>query len=158
MGVCQPPMSVMRVVKVFVDTNVAFYSREDTSDPKAAQSETWLREAAKRNLLCMNLQVLNELTNVLFRKRKNLSDSEVFDKIDKLSIFGSAPISINTTSLARSLRTSTGYSWWDCLLLASAIELGCSHFLSEDLQDGQQIGELTIINPFLHLPEDIFQA
>jgi predicted nucleic acid-binding protein len=43
-------------------------------------------------------------------------------------------------------------------LLASALELGCSHFLSEDLQDGQQIGDPTIINPFLHAPEDIFPA
>jgi predicted nucleic acid-binding protein len=41
------------------------------------------------------------------------------------------------------------------LLLASALELGCSHFLPEDLQDGQQIGGLTIINPFLHAPEAI---
>jgi predicted nucleic acid-binding protein len=42
-------------------------------------------------------------------------------------------------------------------LLASALELGCSHFLSEDLQDGQQIGDLTIINPFLHAPKNIFR-
>jgi predicted nucleic acid-binding protein len=148
----------MRVVKVFVDTNVAFYSREDTSDIKASQSQTWLREMAMRNVLCLNLQVLNELTNVLFGKRKQLSSEQVFAAIDKLSIFGSSPVSINTVNLARTLRTTTSYSWWDCLLLVSALELGCSHFLSEDLQDGQRIGELTIINPFLHAPEEILAA
>ena len=45
--------------------------------------------------------------------------------------------------------------WWDCLLLASALELGCTHFLSEDLQDGQVIEGLTIVNPFAHTPEEI---
>ena len=39
---------------------------------------------------------------------------------------------------------------------ASAIELGCSHFLSEDLQDGHVIGGLTVINPFLHAPDTLF--
>jgi predicted nucleic acid-binding protein len=40
--------------------------------------------------------------------------------------------------------------------LGSPVELGCSHFLSEDLHDGQQIGDLTAVNPFLHDPADVF--
>jgi predicted nucleic acid-binding protein len=47
------------------------------------------------------------------------------------------------------------FSWWDCLLLASAIELGCTHFLSEDLKDGQTIEGLTILSPFAHTPDQI---
>ena len=54
---------------------------------------------------------------------------------------------------ARVTRGATGYSWWDCLLIASALEAGCSHFLSEDLQD--VIGGLTIIDPFAHTPDQI---
>ncbi len=145
----------MHAVKIFIDTNVAFYSREDTNDLKAVTAQHWMREAAARRHLCLNLQVLNELANVLFRKRKQLSNEQVFDAIDRLAVLGSAPVSIQTVSAARSLRQATGYSWWDCLLLASALELGCSHFLSEDLQDGQEIAGLTIINPFLHAPETI---
>lgn len=145
----------MRAVKVFADTNVAFYSREDTNDPKAATARNWLRECAGRRMLNLNLQVLNELANVLFRKRKSLSNDQVFEAVDKLSVLGTHPVSMPTIHAARAVRESTGYSWWDCLLLASAIELGCSHFLSEDLQDGHQIGGLTIINPFLHAPETI---
>ena len=148
-------MNAMRAVKVFADTNVAFYSREDTSDPKAATAQLWLRECAARRLLCLNLQVLNELANVLFRKRRQLNNEQVFEAIDTLSVLGSEPVTIQTVQTARAVRTATGYSWWDSLLLASALELGCSHFLSEDLQDGQQIGDLTIINPFLHAPETI---
>jgi predicted nucleic acid-binding protein len=43
-------------------------------------------------------------------------------------------------------------------LLASAIELGCTHYLSEDLQDGQVIDGLTIVDPFAHSPEQILTS
>jgi predicted nucleic acid-binding protein len=141
--------------KVFADTNVAFYSRDEAADARVAGARRWLMEAGGRGRLCVNLQVLNELASVLFRKRKHLSNEQVFDAIDKLAVFGTTPVSLETILAARSIRVSTGYSWWDCLLLASALELDCSHFLSEDLQDGLEIGGLTIINPFLHAPEEI---
>ena len=145
----------MRAVRIFVDTNIAFYSREDTGDVKATKAQHWLRETAAARQLCLNLQVLNELANVLFRKRKQLSNEEVFEAIDTLAVFVTQPVSFQSAHTARAIKTATDYSWWDCLLLASALELGCSHFLSEDLQDGHQIGGLTIINPFLHAPETI---
>jgi predicted nucleic acid-binding protein len=33
--------------------------------------------------------------------------------------------------------------------------LGCSHFLSEDMQHGQIVDGVTIINPFLALPGEL---
>jgi predicted nucleic acid-binding protein len=44
---------------------------------------------------------------------------------------------------------------WDALLLASANAAGCSHFLSEDLNDGQTYGRVVAVNPFRHTPEDV---
>ena len=41
-----------------------------------------------------------------------------------------------------------GYSFYDSLIVAAAIESGCKTLYSEDLQHGQQIGDLTIRNPF----------
>ena len=146
----------MPAVRVFADTNVAFYSRDEAQDPRVVMAGEWLAAAGVRGALTVNLQLLNELASVLFRKRRHLSNEQVFDAVDKLAVFGAESVNKETVSAARLIRISTGYSWWDCLLLASAIELGCSHFLSEDLQDGHKIGDLTIINPFLHAPETIF--
>jgi len=105
------------------------------------------------------LQIKNELTNSLLRRRRDLSDEEVFGIVDELRFLGDEPIGPATVRLARTLRTRYRYSWWDCVLLASAIELGCTHFLSEDLQDGQVISaaqqSLTIVNPFTHSPEHV---
>jgi predicted nucleic acid-binding protein len=41
------------------------------------------------------------------------------------------------------------FSYWDSLIVASALESGCSILYSEDLQDGQVIeNSLKIVNPF----------
>jgi predicted nucleic acid-binding protein len=40
------------------------------------------------------------------------------------------------------------YSFYDSLIIAAALDAGCSRLYSEDLQDGQRIEELTIENPF----------
>jgi predicted nucleic acid-binding protein len=39
--------------------------------------------------------------------------------------------------------------------LASANAANCTHFLSEDLNDGQAYGELVAVDPFRHAPEDV---
>ena len=40
-------------------------------------------------------------------------------------------------------------SWYDSLIVASALEGQCDVVYSEDFQDGQQFGALTIANPFV---------
>jgi predicted nucleic acid-binding protein len=35
------------------------------------------------------------------------------------------------------------------MLLASAVLAGCRVFVSEDMQHGRELGDLTILNPFL---------
>ena len=39
-------------------------------------------------------------------------------------------------------------SWYDALIVAAAMEGGCSILYSEDLQHGQQFGDLKVENPF----------
>lgn len=145
----------MRVGDVFFDANVLLYVHDLSGTEKVDIAARWLSEMSLYSASRTNLQVLNEVANVLFRKRKDLSNEDVFAIIDDFTFLGSASLTWNEVAAARQLRMTTRYSWWDCLLLASAIELGCSHFLSEDLQDGHQIGGLTVINPFLHAPETI---
>jgi predicted nucleic acid-binding protein len=40
-------------------------------------------------------------------------------------------------------------SWWDALVVNSAVELGCSVFWNDDLTDGQRYGSVTVRNPFV---------
>ena len=49
----------------------------------------------------------------------------------------------------RTLQARQGFSFYDSLIVAAALESGCSRLLTEDLQHGQRIDGLTIENPFL---------
>ena len=54
-----------------------------------------------------------------------------------------------TIELSLDLMVNYQFFYWDSLIIAAAIESGCSLLYSEDLQDGQIIFQrLTIRNPF----------
>lgn len=141
--------------KVFIDTNVLLYLHDRGDPTKRSAAAAWMVTLAEQQVACINLQVLNEMTHVLLRRRWFETTDAVFSIVDSLAELGDSPIGWTEVGGARRLHLSTGYSWWDCLLLASALGLGCSHFLSEDLQDGHQIAGLTIVDPFAHTPRDI---
>ena len=59
------------------------------------------------------------------------------------------PISIGTHDAAVRIAEDTGYQLYDAMIIASALEAGCTTLFSEDLQDGRVIDRrLTIRNPF----------
>ena len=103
-----------------------------------------------------NLQVLTEIASIATRKSSRFADP--FFRIDSFAQFGTTPTNFDISLAARRIRASINYSWWDSLLLASALELGCTRFLSEDLQDGQVVEGLTIVDPFAHSPEQILAS
>lgn len=140
--------------RTFIDSNVFLYAIEAADTQKSAMSGNWLRYLLASSHGVASLQVMNEVTNVLI-KRGKMRPETIFSIVDGYALFGATAINFETIAAARLLHFEHGYSWWDCLLLASAIELQCRHFLSEDMRDGHQIRGLTIMNPFRHSPPQI---
>jgi predicted nucleic acid-binding protein len=131
----------------FVDTNVLIYARDPVDEDKHSVARLWLDHLAPRDRILLNLQVLNELTRWMLQKPKNTVEI-VRDAIEMLREFGEMPLSPEDVDLAWDVRATLGYQWFDCLLIASATNAGCSHFLSEDMGHETRYGSLTIINPF----------
>ena len=46
------------------------------------------------------------------------------------------------------IRARWRYGFYDSLVIAAALAAGCARLLSEDLQHGQRIESLTIVDPF----------
>lgn len=150
----------MPVARVFVDSTTFLYTRDRTEYAKGRTAERWLEALAEHGAGATNLQVLNELVSVITRKGERFAGRDPFFEADIAAIFGNTPLTSESAFAARGLFLRYRYAWWDCLLLASALELGCTYFLSEDMQDGQKVTlspdqRLTIINPFTHSPDDI---
>jgi predicted nucleic acid-binding protein len=130
-------------VSAFLDTNILVYAQQ--TGPKAVISRDLIAQGGT-----INVQVLNELTNVL-RKKGNRSwrDIElVLDDVDN-ALDPALPLTAATTRAALALARDHGFAYYDALIVAAAIEAGCDTLYSEDLQHGRNIGGLTIINPFL---------
>ena len=135
--------------RIFIDTNVLVYihlfDEESQDKRKALQNLLHRRIDAE---LIINVQVINEFYNVLLRK--NIEDNVIQEKIhSQLEISSASELSLKTVFSAWKLREKYKYSYWDSLILASALENSCSILYSEDMQHGQIIeNNLKIINPF----------
>ncbi|GCL54069.1 hypothetical protein NIES3806_14060 [Microcystis aeruginosa NIES-3806] len=131
--------------KVFIDTNVLIYGYSEDEPDKRQRAIDCVRSGEA----WISTQVLNETINVLKRKF-SLSYSQIRDAVQELSEgFPIVLVSVNTIEMALNLAERYQYSYFDSLILASALEAGCQILYSEDLQDGQRIeNQLMIVNPF----------
>lgn len=143
------------MTRFFLDTNVILYTRDLKAQAKREQASAWLRMLVARRLAVINVQVISEYCHVALRKMSHLTESDVRADAEALQEFCAALPLPETIPAAWAIRAARRYSWFDCMLLASAESLGCSHFLSEDLHHGDAIGDMRIINPFLVPPNDL---
>ncbi|HZW79969.1 MAG TPA: PIN domain-containing protein [Candidatus Deferrimicrobiaceae bacterium] len=130
--------------KVFFDTNVLIYAIAQ-NDRRSVVAEELLAEGG-----IISVQVLNEFVSVT-RRKIQMPWADVTEALDSIRILCPSPISITikTHDSALGIAQQYGYSIYDALIAASALEANCSALYSEDLQDGQIIGKkLTIQNPF----------
>ncbi len=98
----------------------------------------------------ISTQVLSETASVAF-KRLALPVSEIRKLITSLEEMCRVEIiSLNTIHIALDVRERYSFSWYDSLIVATALEAGCDTLYSEDMRNGQEIeGRLRIVNPFV---------
>jgi len=133
--------------KVFLDTNILIYSYSEDEIKKQTIANNILEDHFEN--IVISKQVINELINVLFKKFK-LSSNDIENVILELDTF--IPIvdfDITTQIKALRLKEKYKFQYYDALIVATALESGCTILLSEDMQHHQVIDNvLTIVNPF----------
>lgn len=134
----------------FLDTNIWVYANvKDESNTEKNRKTIQLLENLKTNSrIILSIQVINEFHWVLQRKYKQ-SDEIIHTKVNAIiQIADIQPISLNTYLSAYELRKQYSLSFWDSLLLASAIENNVEQFYTENFQNLLMINKLKIINPY----------
>ena len=127
----------------FIDTNVLIYAHGS-----GAKSET-AREVILTGGV-ISVQVLNEFAAVLRRKFR-LEWAVIADALaDVRAALGPVrPVDVEIHLHAVALARSHGFSFYDALIVASALAAGCDTLVTEDLQAGRRVEDLTIVNPFV---------
>ena len=142
---------------VFVDTNVLIYARDLKSQEKRQRAQSWLAVLADRDVMRINLQVLNELTRWVLANERTRPVGEIREEVELLQHWGDQPVTPDDVDQAWHLREMLGFQWFDCLLVAAAARLGCRYFLTEDMTDQARFGPVTLVNPFRVSPADLLQ-
>ncbi|MBW8778312.1 MAG: PIN domain-containing protein [Burkholderiales bacterium] len=139
---------------VFVDTNVLIYSEDGRVPDKQAQALAWLRVLWQRRAGRLSNQVLNEFyTNVTRKITPPMQAGDARAEVRRYQRWQPWAIDHPTVETAWSVESRFGFSYWDALIVASAQTLGCRYLLSEDMQHGQVVDSVQILNPFLVGPE-----
>jgi predicted nucleic acid-binding protein len=133
----------------FLDTNVLVYLFDiDAPEKKAAVTGLFEREGAS-GLLILSTQVLQEFYVVVTRKLARPLAPEVAEQA--VRDFATWPVRQVTPALILSaIRRSIAsrLSFWDALIVETAIDAGATAILTEDLQHGQVIDGVRVVNPF----------
>lgn len=131
--------------RVFVDTNCVVYLLSN-DDPEKRQA---VRESLRGVAPVISTQVLNELCHVLLRKF-HMPTEDVDEKVTKLvTQWECHTIDVPHIRKALQLQEQHSFSYWDALILASALDAQCQLLFTEDLQHGRKLGSLMIHNPML---------
>jgi len=128
----------------FLDTNILVYAHRE-GDYRTAIARKVLFEGG-----VVSVQVLNEFASVA-RAKLGFGWPQLQEAIENIVILCPAPrpLNIDTHRRALSISMRYGFSIWDGLIAAAAVEAKCSKLLTEDLQHGQVVEGLRIENPFL---------
>ena len=136
----------------FLDTNVFVYALLASEPLKKRRALDLVELALGSHTGCTSYQVIQEFANVATRKfaqRFTADQCKQFidAAMEPLNRVASGNALVST---ALDLQTETRYSFYDCLVLAAALQAGADVLYTEDLQHGQLLrGTLRVVNPFL---------
>src|SRR4030042_1456403 len=131
--------------RIFADTNILIYFISDEKKKKL-----WAKEIIfSSEDIFISAQVISEFISVCFSKNL-LKTDELIALVDNfLEALRFVPTEKSTIKRALQIKKKARYSYWDSLIIASALENNCSILYTEDMQGGQVLNSgLTIVNPF----------
>ena len=134
--------------EAFLDSNILVYMFDDTDPVKRQRAGEVVSRSLEHQTGCISYQVVQETLNVLIhRLGVSLDDATQLLEDILVPLWQISP----TPQMYRrglDLQGRYGFSFYDSLIVAAALEAGCTRLYSEDMQHGQQIQSLTIQNPF----------
>jgi len=136
--------------KSFVDTNILIYAYDVDAGAKHATAADVLRRLWHNGYGVLSTQVLQEFyVNVTAKIPKPITPGEARAVISRYLAW---PVEANTADAvirASEIQERHHLSFWDALIIAAAVKAGALTLLSEDLNHGQVIEGVKIVNPFL---------
>lgn len=137
---------------VFVDSNVLIYAVDGSNPKKHEAARLWRSELWKSRLGRISFQVLQEFYANVDRKWPAARE-QVQAEIRNLMTWRVMDADILESGWKIQERYQV--SFWDSLIVAAAKAASCRYLLTEDLQEGQEMDGVVVVNPFRSSPREI---
>lgn len=136
------------VSKIFIDTNVFVYTLDEFDPEKKERSRKIVKDAIENHAAVISTQVLQELYVAGTAKLgvDPLVMKSVVSSFDKLE---TVVVDINLIKEAVDASILNRISFWDALVVVAAESAKCEILYTEDLNHGQVIRGVKVIDPFL---------
>ncbi|MFI0347977.1 MAG: PIN domain-containing protein [Chthoniobacterales bacterium] len=133
--------------KVFFDTNILLYVGDSRNEVKQQKAQEILMSSDKKNRGVISTQVLQEyyVTETKKLKRDPSLIKEMLKLWQQFEVITVSPAMIEE---AADISVLYKLSFWDSLIITTALFAHCTQLLTEDLHHEQIIRGLKIINPF----------
>lgn len=134
----------------FIDTNVLVYAEASDAPAKQRAALAVLKQLYEGAEGVLSTQVLQEYCNVALKKLR-LPVQHVRAQLDLYEQFEVIQVTPAIIRAGLDLHQIRSVSFYDALILASAQTAGCSVLFSEDMNTGEIMGGVRIVNPFADL-------
>jgi len=133
----------------FVDTNILVYAFGGHDSRRSPIAQALVRELMAGQAFQTSTQVLQELFVVLTRKvRTPIGAKQALLYLDQLAAWPVVVLDYASVRKAIELSMEAKLSFWDALIVIAAQKSGSKRLCTEDLQHGQVIEGVEIVNPF----------
>jgi predicted nucleic acid-binding protein len=134
----------------FVDTNVLVHAFDKSTSPKKRVAKSLMDELMEEDRLRLSTQVLQELFVTLTRKvSQPCSSEEALRTLEDLTAWPLMIVDYAAIRAAVGIAGHAQLSFWDALVVVAAERTGAVVLYTEDLNHGQEILGVRVVNPFL---------
>ena len=137
------------MTKHFLDTNILLYSISTAADE--ARKADRARQLLDLENGALSIQVLQEfyVQSTRVTRADPISHEAATGLLQSWARFDIQALDAHVFWLALEIRESHGFSYWDSAIISAARAAGCEVVYSEDLQHGQVVLGVRIVNPFV---------
>jgi predicted nucleic acid-binding protein len=133
----------------FVDTNVLLYAHDRSAGEKHLRARELVTGLWESGEGCLSIQVLQEFyVNVTRKVAKPLTPEAAAQIIADLSVWQMHRPGVEDVLDAIRLQSRYQISFWDAMIIASALQSGCQTIWSEELNPGQTYDQVKVLSPF----------
>jgi len=140
----------MSAERTFVDTNVLVYLFDNDAPEKQARARDILASQGSAGQLVISTQVLQEFYVTVTRKLTiPLPPNTAYQAVQDLLTLSIRQVTSQLVLSAIQRSIAIPLSFWDALIVETALDAQAMVLLTEDLQHNRFIDGLRIENPFL---------